>query len=56
MQKLVDAVDGDLDSLTERLRAMSEASKHYQSFSGKGDDMDGQVKFIYRTDRMEEKK
>ncbi len=56
VQKLVDAVDGDLDSLTERLRAMSEASKHYQSFSGKGDDMDGQVKFIYRTDRMEEKK
>lgn len=55
VQKLVDAVDGDLDSLTERLRAMSEASKHYQSFSGKGDDMDGRVKFIYRTDGIDAK-
>lgn len=55
VQKLVDAVDGDLDSLAERLRAISEASKHYQSFSGKGDDMDGRVKFIYRTDGIDAK-
>lgn len=53
IQKLVDAVDDDLDGLVERLRATLDASKHYNNFSGIDDEMDGQVKFIYRTDSIE---
>lgn len=53
IQKLVDAVDGDLDNVVERLRATLEVSKKYQSFSGLQEGMEGQVKFIYRTDSIE---
>ena len=53
VQKLVDAVDGDLTGLTTRLRATIDVSKNYRSFSGIDDNMDGQVKFIYRTDAIE---
>lgn len=53
IQKLVDAVDGDLDGLVERLRATLDASKRYNNFSGLDGQMEGQVKFIYRTDAVE---
>ena len=53
VQKLIDAVDGDLAGLTTRLRATIDVSKSYCSFSGINDDMDGQVKFIYKTDAIE---
>lgn len=53
IQKLVDAVDGDLDDLIERVRATSEVSRNYRSFSGISDEMEGSVKFIYRTDSIE---
>ncbi len=53
IQKLVDAVDDDLDGLVERLRATRDASRNYNNFSGIGRDMDGRVKFIYRTDAIE---
>ena len=53
MQKLVDAVDGDLGSLLTRVKATVDVSKDYRSFSGLSDDMSGQVKFIYRTDAIE---
>ena len=35
-----------------RLRATCDVSKNYKSFSGIGGDMDGQVKFIYRTEAI----
>ena len=53
IQKLVDAVDGDLAGLSARLRATIDVSKNYRSFSGISDNMGGQVKFIYRTDAIE---
>lgn len=53
IQKLVDAVDGGLEGLTDRLRAISEVSENYNSFAGISDEMEGQVKFIYRTDAVE---
>lgn len=49
VQKLVDAVDGDLEGLVERLKAAAEASRNYRSFSGDGEAPEDQVKFIYRT-------
>ncbi len=55
VQKLVDAVDGDLGGLFIRVKATADVSKDYKSFSGLSDDMDGQVKFIYRTDSVKVK-
>lgn len=53
VQKLVDAVDGDLAGLLTRVKATVDVSKDYRSFSGLSDGMSGQVKFIYRTDAIE---
>ncbi len=53
IQKLADAVDGDMDGLVTRIRAMSDVSRNYKSFAGISDEMDGQVKFIYRTESIE---
>lgn len=52
IEKLVDAVDGDLEDLLTCLRTALDASKRYQSFSGMDDSMDGTVKFIFRTDSI----
>lgn len=52
IQKLVDAFDGDIGDIIARLRATVDVSKNYKSFSGISDEMDGQVKFIYRTDSI----
>ncbi len=54
VQKLVDAVDGDLGGLVARLRATVDVSKSYQSFAGKAEGTSGSVKFIYRTDSIGE--
>lgn len=53
VQKLTDAVSGDLGALTERIRAISDAAKSYQSYGGIAGGMDGKVNFIYRTDAIE---
>ncbi len=53
IQKLADAVNGDMDSLVVRFRAMLDVSKNYKTFAGADGSMDGQVKFIYRTDSIE---
>lgn len=52
IQKLVDAVNGNIDVLVTRIRATVDVSKNYKSFSGISEDMDGQVKFIYRTESV----
>ena len=52
-QKLIEAVDGDLDGLSNRIRVTADVAKHYTSFSGISEDMDGDVKFIYKTDSIE---
>ena len=52
IHKLTEAVDGDLSRLSERLRATVETAQGYTSFAGIADDMDGEVKFIYRTDSI----
>ena len=49
IDKLVEAVDGDLEELIERIRAVTEVSRQYKSFAGSPAGMDGSVKFIYRT-------
>ena len=53
IQKLADAVDGDLEGFMERLKATADVSRGYQSFSGIDPETEGQVKFIYRTAPVE---
>ena len=53
IQKIIDAVDGDLSGLVDRVKATIDVSKKYRNFSGISEGMDGQVKFIYRTDGIE---
>lgn len=52
VQKIVDALDGDLEGLADRLEVLTGAAREYRSFSG-GQEADGQVKFIYRTASIE---
>ncbi len=47
------SLSGDVDSLLERLRAIQKVSKNYRTYSGIADNMDGSVKFIYKTDSVE---
>lgn len=53
IEKLIEAVDGDLEGMVTRLRATIDVSKNYKNFAGINEDMDGQVKFIYRTDSID---
>ncbi len=52
IQKLIEAVDGDLEGLSDRIRVTADVAKHYTSFSGISEHMDGDVKFIYKTDSI----
>lgn len=53
ISKLIDAVDGDIEGLLERLQLTSEVSSNYCSFSGISGDADGKVRFVYRTEAIE---
>ena len=53
IQKLYDMVNVDLQNLMDRVDAISDLSKSYQSFSGKSDGMEGSVKFIIETEAIE---
>lgn len=52
IKNLADYVNGDIDGLVTRVKAVGDVSKSYSSFSGISEDMDGEVKFIYRTDSV----
>lgn len=52
VEKLTEAVDGDLTRLLLRLRATVEVAQDYQSFSGIREGMDGEVRFVYRTEEI----
>lgn len=53
IRKIANLAEDDLDTLAERLRAGTNLAQAYTSFSGIHADMDGTVKFIYRTDAIE---
>lgn len=50
IQKLVDAFDGDLSQLSDRLSALRDVSRAYQGFTTRSD---SGVKFIFRTAAIE---
>lgn len=53
IQKLTQALGDNVEGLVDRLIATVEVSRNYRSFSGISDGMDGEVRFIYRTDAIE---
>lgn len=53
IQKLVELLDGDLPELVDRFDGSRSAAQAYKSFAGISDDMDGQVRFIYKTAAIE---
>ena len=53
VQKLVDAFDGNLGGLMDRMEALRDVSERYNSFSGISGEMDGQVKFVWRTEAVD---
>ncbi len=52
IQKLVDAYDGDVKEMLNRLEAVVNAGKDYQTFTKAADGTKGSVKFIFRTDAV----
>jgi putative membrane protein len=54
IQKIVDAVDGDVNGLIDRVKATVDVSGNYRNFSGISDSMDGKVTFIYRIGEIKE--
>lgn len=52
ISKITSLKDSDLSQLATRLKATVDVSKDYKSFSGLTDQMDGEVKFIYKTEEI----
>ena len=52
ISKLTKILRDDIGSASERLKAIINVSRDYNSFSGITDETDGNVKFIYRTDSI----
>lgn len=52
VQRLIDAVDGDVSGIIDKLKITAEVSKRYNAFSGISEDMEGTVKFVYRTEAV----
>lgn len=50
---LVNAVEGDVKGLINRLKAISKVDGRYKSYSGISKDMDGKVDFIFKTHSVE---
>ncbi len=55
IKKLVDVFEDDIEGLMDRMDAMKEISSEYRSFAGIREDMEGSVKFIYKTEGIETK-
>lgn len=55
IEKLMNWVQGDLEGTLDRVNAMADLSRAYRNYSGIADDMDGQVKFIFRTEEIQAK-
>ena len=55
IDKLADIIENDVEEGLARFKAMTQASRSYASFSGKSEEMDGKVKFIFTTDGVEKK-
>ena len=53
VEKLTAVIEEDLEGITDRVKAILDVSDHYTTYSGKQGDMNGQVKFVYKTGSIE---
>ena len=53
IQKLSDVLNGELQTVLDRLKAVEDADKSYTAFDGASQDMNGKVKFIIETAGIE---
>ena len=56
IKKIQDVVDNDLQDVLDRLDALCSDNNTYTSYSGKTDDMDGNVKFVIETASIDDDK
>ena len=52
IQKLTAVFDTDMDSINNRIKAISDAGKAYKSFGGTSQDEDCSVKFIIESEEI----
>lgn len=52
IEKISQLLEGDIGSISTRLKATVDVSKKYNNYAGIGDNMDGKVKFIYSTEEI----
>ena len=52
ISKIVNAYNGDIEPLMDRIQKVLDAGEEYQSYSGVADGVNGSVKFIYKTDAV----
>ncbi len=52
ISKITDLMSGSVSPILTRVKATVDVSKSYRNFSGIADGMNGQVKFIYRTEEI----
>lgn len=52
IEKIVNAYNGDIEPLMDRLQAVLDAGEDYQSYTGVADGVNGSVKFIYKTNAI----
>lgn len=52
IQKITDLMDGDLTGVVDRLEAVQDYAKEYDSYGGCLKNMDSTTKFIYKTDSI----
>lgn len=52
IEKIVNAYNGDLEPLMDRLQEVIDAGEEYQSYTGVADGINGSVKFIFKTDAV----
>lgn len=53
IEKIVNAYNGDIEPLMNRLQEVLDAGEDYQSYTGLADGINGSVKFIYKTEAIE---
>ena len=49
IQKIVNAYNGDIKDLVDRIQSVIDAGEDYQSYTDIADGVNGSVKFIYKT-------
>ena len=52
ISKITSLLKNDVGDLAERLKATIKVAQNYKSYSGLTDNMDGEVKFIYKTEEI----